>query len=89
MIDHAKRIAVNQRIDEMERRVNPLIIVIVVCLLAITVDGLLDVYAAHKNSDQIQAASVFASCLNGQRIEIGDALAICKVTNFKLVEGIK
>jgi hypothetical protein len=95
-IDHNRRIqaqlhaaAENKAIDDMERNARPLFIVLAVCLLAIVSDVLLDIYSTHQHAAQIQAASAFASCLNGQQIEVGDSWASCKITKITLVEGIK
>jgi len=86
---HAKRIDEEQRIEEMERRTRPLIIVLVIALAAILIDGLIDVHAAKKYASQIQAASAFAACLNGYQIEIGSAYIACNIKEIKLVEGMK
>ena len=89
MICHARRIAEEKIIDEMERRTRPLIIVVVICLLAVLVDGLIDVYAAKKYADQINTARSFAACLNGQQIEMGGSLIGCSINEIKLVKGMQ
>lgn len=93
-IDHNKRIqaqlraaAENKVIDDMERNARPLFIVVVICFSALLIDGLLNVYATHKYAGQIQAASAFASCLNGRPIEVGDSWASCSVHKITLKHG--
>ena len=86
---HAKRIAENQRIDEMERNARPLKIVVVLFLVAVLVNGLLDAYAAHKNAEQIQTADLFAQCLSGTFINSDDGVISCSFHNNDLVKGIK
>jgi hypothetical protein len=92
LLDAAKNLEVesaNIEIDEMERKVEPLAIVVAVCLIVLLANSALEAYAAYKYKSQIDAANVFASCLNGQQIEVGDSWARCKVTKITLVEGIK
>ncbi|MDP4112887.1 MAG: hypothetical protein Q8924_12290 [Bacillota bacterium] len=89
MIDHAKRIAENQRIDEMERHARPLLIVVVGFFVALTITSLLDAYAAHKNASQIQTADLFAQCLSGTFINSDDGIISCSFHNNDLVKGIK
>ena len=89
IIDHAQRIAEDRAIEEMERYSKPLLIIVAAFLIAIAADGLLGAYANYKHAEQIQAASAFASCLNGQKIEIGDSLASCNIEKITLVAGIE
>jgi hypothetical protein len=89
MIDHAQRIAENQRIDEMERRQRPLIIVVVVFFAALAVSSLLDAYAAHKYQGTIKTADLFAQCLSGTMIDSNDGVIACSVHKINLVGGFK
>ena len=89
MIDHARRIAEEKIIDEMERRTRPLIIVVVIALVAILVDGLMDIYAFKKYSTEIETAKIFAQCLNKTPVQIDDDWAHCRIEKIELVKGIK
>jgi hypothetical protein len=92
LLDAAKNLeadSANIEIDEMERKVEPLAIVVAVCLIALLANSALEAYAAYKYKSQIDAANVFASCLNGQQIEIGDSWARCKVEKLTLVSGVR
>ncbi len=90
MIDHAQRIAENRRIDDMERKAMPLIVVIVLALAAILIDLSLDTYAAKRHAGEIETARIFAECLNGKDVQIDDNQYVtCSTHNLKLVEGIK
>jgi hypothetical protein len=85
MIDHNKRI----RKQLLDAKVEPLAIVVAVLIVALLVNSSLEAYAAYKYKSQIDAANVFASCLNGQKIEIGDSWARCKVEKLTLVSGAR
>lgn len=87
--DHAPRIKELLEIERIERYTRPLVTVFIIALGAILADGLIDVYAAKKHSEEIQAASAFAACLNGHQIEMGTAYIGCSIREIKLVKGLK
>lgn len=89
MICHAQRIATEKIIKEMERRTRPLLFVVVIGLVAVLADGLIGAYAANKYADKINTADAFAACLNGQQIEMETSYIGCKITEIKLVKGLK
>jgi hypothetical protein len=92
LLDAAKNLetkAENIVIEEMERKVEPLTIMVAALMIALIANSALEAYAAYKYKSQIDAANVFASCLNGQQIEIGDSWARCKVKKLTLVSGIR
>lgn len=101
MIDHAPRILAaekaaakqardQQDIDELERRSAPLLwatfAAVVVIALAISSD------AAHQHLEQDQDSTVtnemFAKCLNGQAIQLGDSILRCQVSHYQLIAGV-
>jgi hypothetical protein len=89
MICHAKRIAENRRIDEMERKVKPLVIMIIVCFVMLSVQALADIYASHKYQSLIDSQSQLIRAMNGEIVDIGDSILSCRIDKFDLVNGIK
>lgn len=89
MICHAKRIAENQRIEEMERKVRPLVIMIIVCFVLLAVQALADIYAAHKYKSLIETQAQLIRAMNGEIVDIGGAALICRIDKFDLIGGVK
>jgi hypothetical protein len=90
MIDcHAKRINELREIDRQDRYAQPLIAVLAVVLFLIIANAVLEVYAAKRHADQIQAASAFAQCLNGYKIQMENIQVGCKLQKIDLVKGMQ
>ena len=103
MIDHVQRIRQRQidalkksnealenaEMERMDKSAQPLMLVLIVCLVAIAVDSVLDIYASKKYASEIKTANAFAQCLNGTPIQVGDSWARCGVEKLSLVAGMK
>jgi hypothetical protein len=88
MICHAKRIAENRRIDEMERKSMPLVIMISVCFITLAISSLYDFYENHESTKQ--TADIFAQCLSGVTIQAdNNGLIVCSFKKSELIGGFK
>ena len=87
--DYAERVKELRQMDKMDRYSQPIVAALVIALILIIGNTLLEVYAAKKHSEEIQAASAFASCLNGYKIEIKDVVVGCNIQKIDLVKGLQ
>ena len=86
--DYAQRVKELRQMDKMDRYSQPIVAVLAIALFLIIGNTLIEVYAAKKHSEQIQAAAAFASCLNGYKIEIENVIVGCNLQKIDLVKGL-
>jgi hypothetical protein len=87
--DYAQTINDLREIDRMDKYSQPLVAVLAVVLFLIIGNALLEVYAAKKHAEQIQAADAFAQCLNGFKIQMENIQVGCKLQKIDLVKGLQ
>lgn len=88
MICHAKRISENQRIDEMDKHVRPLVVVVLTCFAALAISSVFDFYDRHESMKA--TADIFAQCLSGTMIQAdNNGIIVCSVKKSELIGGIK
>lgn len=94
MKDHAPRIRAQQQ-QEVENaesqalasRAAVLFWAIYVALALLIAGWIVDAW--HSRCEQVSQNEALAQCLNGRAIAIGDAVLRCKVSNHRLVAGVK
>ena len=86
--DYAQRVKEMRDMDRMDRYSQPIVAALAIALILIIGNTLLEVYAAKKHSEQIQAAAAFASCLNGYKIEMENIVIGCNLQKVDLVKGL-
>lgn len=102
MIDHAPRILAQARqaaqqeqdqlaITELERRSAPLLWCTFVAIIVLSIATLADATSDHFGHDQDteRTNAIFAQCLNGKAIKLGDSILHCEVHHYDLVAGVQ
>lgn len=92
--DHSPRIHAqhqqaleNAVMEDLEKRVAPLLMAVLLVVLAITISALADSVTHYIELDEVNDA--MAACINGHAISLGDAELKCSVREYKkLVSGL-
>ncbi len=87
--DYAQTVKDLREVERMERYLQPLIAVLAAVLFLIIGNAVLEVYAAKKHAEQIQAADAFAQCLNGYKIQMENIQVGCNLQKIDLVKGLQ
>lgn len=87
--DYAQTVKYLRDVERMDKYAQPLVAVLAVVLFLIVGNAVLEVYAAKKHAEEIQAASAFAACLNGYKIQMENIQIGCNLQKIDLVKGLQ